>query len=184
MGGGLQARVILAGDPKQLGPSTMGSSLLERIMLTRDPYRCDPVDPRYITKLIRNYRSHPDILRVPSDLFYENELLPCAELKLRNELVGWRGLPNPKSPLIFHDCTEGTEYFTGTSFHNHEEALTAVEYVTALVAPTSRYKTSVRAEDIFVITPYQAQVDYVQEILNERALLQGVEVSSLLSLGC
>ena len=183
VGGGVQARVILAGDPKQLGPTTMGSSLLERIMLTREPYRVGDLvaDPRYITKLIRNYRSHPDLLRVPSELFYENELLPCAELKLRNELVGWQGLPNPNAPIIFNDCTEGTELFTGNSFHNHEEALTAIEYATELVAPRSGCKTSVRAEDIFIITPYQAQADYIQTILEEqRALFDGVEVSLIL----
>ena len=176
--GGLDARVILAGDPQQLGPTTMGSSLLERIMLTRDPYRGDSFDPRYITKLVRNYRSHPDILQPPSELFYGGELVSCADLELRNELIGWCGLPNPKVPLIFNNCTDGVESFTGTSYRNQQEALTAVDYVHQLVGTANGL--SVKPEDIFVITPYHAQVDCIQEILNSCPSLCGVQVRAQL----
>lgn len=33
----------------------------------------------YITQLVKNYRSHPEILRIPNELFYENTLESCAE---------------------------------------------------------------------------------------------------------
>lgn len=31
-------------------------------------------DPRYIVHLYKNYRSHPDILHIPNQLFYEGRL--------------------------------------------------------------------------------------------------------------
>lgn len=33
----------------------------------------------YITKLIKNYRTHPAIVNVPNELFYENELETVAK---------------------------------------------------------------------------------------------------------
>jgi hypothetical protein len=34
----------------------------------------DAYDSRFITKLTRNYRSHPALLHLPSSVFYDNEL--------------------------------------------------------------------------------------------------------------
>lgn len=79
--------IVLAGDPKQLGPILasekasqmgMGLSLLERLM-DHEIYKKDPVTNVYntdlITKLIRNFRSHEMILKLPSDMFYDGDLL-------------------------------------------------------------------------------------------------------------
>lgn len=35
-------------------------------------------DSDYITKLVRNYRSHPAIIRVSNELYYDNELIACS----------------------------------------------------------------------------------------------------------
>lgn len=35
-------------------------------------------DPRFITQLTANYRSHPDLLSLPSALFY-GRLVACAD---------------------------------------------------------------------------------------------------------
>lgn len=35
-------------------------------------------NPRFITQLVKNYRSHKDILNVPNEMFYENRLEPQA----------------------------------------------------------------------------------------------------------
>ena len=68
---------VLAGDPHQLGPviqaelaQKMGlqRSLLTRLMTDFDIYKPDPetgeYDARYVTKLVRNFRSHATILEV------------------------------------------------------------------------------------------------------------------------
>ena len=39
-----------------------------------------------ITKLLRNYRSHPAILKLPNEMFYNSELLPCANAMDREKL--------------------------------------------------------------------------------------------------
>lgn len=90
----VNASVVFAGDPKQLGPvikcslaQKMGYdiSMLERLMAT-DPYKKNLVngeyDKRYIMQLIRNYRSHPVILHVPNELFYESTLTANAHTGL------------------------------------------------------------------------------------------------------
>lgn len=54
-------------------------SLLERLMIQCDIYQRDRVDNEYddrvITKLVRNYRSHKELLHIPNKLFYDNELM-------------------------------------------------------------------------------------------------------------
>lgn len=82
------------GDPLQLGPVVnskiavefgLADSFLERLM-NRFPYSRDPVgfpetggyDPKLVTKLVYNYRSLPDILAIPSKLFYNTELIPTV----------------------------------------------------------------------------------------------------------
>jgi len=43
-------------------------------------------DVKVITKLLKNYRSHPDILALPNQMFYDNELETCAEKIDREKL--------------------------------------------------------------------------------------------------
>lgn len=86
----VHANIILAGDPKQLDAVTKSeqakelgfrTSLLEHLC-EREVYKRDPKTKQfneiYITQLVRNYRSHPSILKLPNELFYDNSLLPVA----------------------------------------------------------------------------------------------------------
>lgn len=85
---------MILGDPQQLGPVIMSKvaaeyglaeSYLERL-LNRFPYERDPegfpntggYDPRLVTRLVYNYRSLPEILELPSSLFYNSELKPTV----------------------------------------------------------------------------------------------------------
>lgn len=52
------------------------------------PY-LSPFHSRFITKLHRNYRSHPAILRLPSDMFYRGELQACADAATVNSMLPW-----------------------------------------------------------------------------------------------
>jgi len=77
-GGKRSGQVVLAGDPKQLGPIItspicralgMSVSYLERLM-GREVYERRDGDEKYrpelVTKLVRNYRSHPSIIELPN----------------------------------------------------------------------------------------------------------------------
>lgn len=83
-------QVILAGDPKQLGPvvmsmlsknSGLGQSMLSRF-INYPSYQKDlnifpeynGYNPKVITHLINNYRSLPEIVKLFSGLFYETLL--------------------------------------------------------------------------------------------------------------
>ncbi len=80
--------MVLAGDPLQLGPVIrspyakhndigLARSFLERITTTMGPYSRNILeysgfgnyDVRLITKLVNNYRSHPEILKLPNEVF-------------------------------------------------------------------------------------------------------------------
>lgn len=66
-------QLVLAGDPRQLGPVLrsplaqkhgLGYSLLERLLTYNSLYKKGPngYDPQFITKLLRNYRYHCPLL--------------------------------------------------------------------------------------------------------------------------
>ena len=106
-----------------------------------------------ITKLIRNYRSHKDLLCVPNELFYDGELVARAPLAVQNAFVGWSVLPKFDFPLIFDGIVgQVTEILkiklmtfhfkphlkearddNGVSFYNLEEAFTVVKYLEKVV---------------------------------------------------
>lgn len=107
--------VVLAGDPKQLGPvihsgvareAGLGLSLLERLT-SMPPYAAvveggsssssSSSADGLIVKLVRNYRSHPKLLELPSQLFYQGELKACASPDITDTLLHWDKLPNKRS---------------------------------------------------------------------------------------
>lgn len=82
----IKSSIVLAGDPKQLDAVTKSgnaaklgfkTSFLEQLF-NRALYKPNPLtgqyNRRYITQLVKNYRSHPAILQIPNCLFYENKL--------------------------------------------------------------------------------------------------------------
>lgn len=77
---------MLAGDPKQLDAVTKSeyakklgykTSFMEHLFnqpcYQRDPGRGN-YDPRFIVQLTNNYRSHPMIISMPNQLFYDGSL--------------------------------------------------------------------------------------------------------------
>lgn len=84
--GKIEAKIVLIGDPKQLDAVTIsqsaaklgyGTSFLEQlfefVLYKRDAIT-GKFNSKYITQLVKNYRSHPVILQVPNQLFYEGAL--------------------------------------------------------------------------------------------------------------
>lgn len=85
----IHAKIVLAGDPKQLDAVTRSAvarglghntSWMERLCETNLYQRKDgKYNEIYIMQLVKNYRSHPKILQIPNELFYENSLEACAK---------------------------------------------------------------------------------------------------------
>lgn len=86
----VHANIVLIGDPKQLDAVTKSNwstklgfktswfeQLLNTVMYERDT-ETGEYNQTYITQLIRNYRSHQEILEIPNKLFYENSLKAVA----------------------------------------------------------------------------------------------------------
>lgn len=182
-------RVILAGDPMQLGPIIhsslalkygFGVSMLERLMTKCTIYKKhDGVyDNRVLTKLLNNYRSHPAIIALSNEEFYENELISQGN-EFSNLALGHDVLPNKKFPLIFHSVL-GTDQreSNSPSFYNIQEIITVFNYLDQLVG-TRMSGTVVEASDIAVITPYRKQVQKIRQMCKGQQRFEHLEVGSI-----
>eukprot|EP00039_Didymoeca_costata_P004474 m.73459 g.73459 ORF g.73459 m.73459 type:complete len:1080 (+) comp12420_c0_seq2:243-3482(+) len=161
-------RVVLAGDPKQLGPVIhdkfcenffLNKSMMERLM--DHPMFSSGAHPGNVVKLVKNYRSLPEILKLPSELFYNNDLEACCDPTIRDEFDGWTSLPNPKFPIVFHGV-QGShiQEDTSPSFCNLEELKVIKDWVQKLVV-----EKKVKGENIGIITPYVKQVQKIRKYL-------------------
>ncbi|QQP55690.1 Uncharacterized protein FKW44_000118, partial [Caligus rogercresseyi] len=155
------AFIVLSGDHNQLGPVVVSRntpgltiSLMERLMT------CDPLynrgktgkfRPEFVTKLIHNYRSDFRLLKLPSDLFYEGELiaraLPCLAITRAREKMGFR------FPFVFIDV-QGTvnRPWKCTSFFNPMELDVVQRILNKLILFPQLHQMS-----FGVISPYRAQ---------------------------
>ncbi|KAL3507870.1 hypothetical protein ACH5RR_033252 [Cinchona calisaya] len=172
--------VVLAGDPKQLGPLVhskigesygSGKSYLERL------FECqlyNDGNKSYITKLVRNYRSHPKILHLPSELFYGGDLIPCKETDGSSSIPLLELLPNQEFPLLFIGI-QGCDEREGSnpSWFNRIEASKVVEIIIHLIDDKGLHE-----EDIGVITPYRQQVLKIKKAL-ERFNKTNIQVGSV-----
>ncbi len=180
-------QLILAGDPKQLGPIVTSDvcckfgldvSFMERLV-GRKVYQKDS-SKQYptplITQLVRNYRSHPSILKLPNDMFYDGELVAEGNPLKTHDMNRWEYLPNAKFPIFFHAVFgENLREGNSPSWFNPEEAQEVVKYVDALVYHS---RPPVDQKDIGVITPYARQAQKIRLALASLNL-KNVKVGSV-----
>uniref|UniRef100_A0A3P9MID8 RNA helicase n=1 Tax=Oryzias latipes TaxID=8090 RepID=A0A3P9MID8_ORYLA len=181
-----EGQIVLAGDPCQLGPVVksevasvfgLGVSLLERLMTNPLYSRQDSgYDPKLVTKLIYNYRSHEVLLSLPSKLFYHGELSFQAPRAVVDSLSEWNSLPKKGFPLLFHGV-RGTEMREGSnpSWFNPVEAVQVMMYCCQLAKKL--YKP-VNAADIGIIAPYRKQCEKIRVLLGKVGL-QDIKVGSV-----
>jgi len=168
---------IMAGDPRQLNPRTASkeiaieTSLFARL-LDRDCYSQHPLTrsklvrgerpiltksmlpmlrPAFAT-LVRNYRSHPAILSVPSALFYNDSLIPEApdpKALMSSSIWCGRGWP-----ILFvqNNKTDDIES-EGGGWYNTGEAHLALQHAIRLLKDCT-----IEQKDIAIIAPFAAQV--------------------------
>ncbi|CAK9160682.1 unnamed protein product [Ilex paraguariensis] len=159
--------VILAGDPMQLGPVIfsrdaeiygLGKSYLERL------FECKfygVKNENYVTKLVRNYRCHPAILYLPSQLFYRGELISCKDDDTWSSITWVEILPNKQFPVFFFGVQGFDEREGGNpSWFNRIEASKVVEIIRNLTQ-----NMGLDDEEIGVITPYRQQVLKIKKAL-------------------
>ncbi|XP_068144519.1 putative helicase MOV-10 [Drosophila tropicalis] len=180
--------VILSGDHKQLGAVLenkvaeklgLGRSLMERLLST-DYYKVDDngnYDHSLQARLRRNYRSHPEIVRLYNTLYYDGELLSHAQLQHVNRLANWNILPNPEFPIIFQ-ATHGKMFRDkeSSSSYNDLEIEVVCWYVRRLLEHGGG--SEVEQKDIGIVAPYLAQ----GRVLSKRLKRQGhgqVEVGTV-----
>ncbi|KAJ8113411.1 hypothetical protein OPT61_g4451 [Boeremia exigua] len=191
----LQPSLVMAGDEHQLGPRTAshdpaysmslfarlssqplyanhplsrskvkpssGPPVLKRSML---PILCPP-----FTNLIRNYRSHPAILSIPSSLFYHDTLIPEAafsDTRLRVSTV-WRGREWPVLYLP-HIGSDEIERENG-GWYNISEARLACSIAQRLV-----FEDGVEQEDICIMSPFAAQVKLLRSMIRTDKYAGGI----------
>ncbi|XP_033218427.1 putative helicase MOV-10 [Belonocnema kinseyi] len=171
-------QLVLSGDPKQLGPVVktkigqhlLGESMLERIFNISKLYQKDK-DGKYnsniLTKLVKNYRNHETILRVPNQLFYDNELESCGGKEIfRAE--SWSKLPKKKFPIIFHAIHGIEKKLEGsTSAYNQLEAEIVVNYVIELLGKKIS-DHEIEETDIGIVSPFKSQGGIIKKALEKK----------------
>lgn len=168
-------KVVLAGDHQQLPPTILskqaeregfGHSLLEQLMLREDV----PIARR----LDVQYRMNKAIMNFSSNQFYEGSLQADTSVAehLLSDLPGVAKNELTETAVSYID-TAGASYDEeiepdGTSRRNPQEADFLVQKIEQLLA------AGVLPNQIGIITPYSAQVRYLDEKLDE-----AIEVNSV-----
>uniref|UniRef100_A0A8C5RGE4 RNA helicase n=1 Tax=Laticauda laticaudata TaxID=8630 RepID=A0A8C5RGE4_LATLA len=172
-------QLVLAGDPKQLGPILrsplavqhgLGLSLLERLMCFNPLYQKtnEKYNPQFVTMLLRNYRSHEDILRFSNEKFYDEKLLECGDHLITHSYCNWDELPKLKFPIIFHGvCGEDQQEGRSPSFFNTAEISVLIYYLKKLLLENQGKKgIKTLPKEIGVISPYRKQVEKIRHAIN------------------
>lgn len=196
-------QVVMGGDEHQLGPrlslhgddglqKTLFQRIFERAVYAEHPLSRKhgsrplissmlPVLRPPFVNLLRNYRSHPAILAVPSALFYHDTLVPEVT-KTSDVVASWqRWTGTLRLPVLFVqnesvDSVESVLTGNGTgagALINVGEATLAEEIVKSLLNPKHSLRPTFPAlqpHEITVISPFRAQVNYLRKAFRAAGL--------------
>ncbi|KAG4429237.1 hypothetical protein IFR05_015277 [Cadophora sp. M221] len=180
--------VVMAGDQHQLGPRTslpsspLKTSLFARLFARsvyadhvlsrgkagdRAPHILNksmlPISRPAFANLIRNYRSHPAILAVPSSLFYFDTLEP--EAAKTDDLASWSGWRGRQWPVLFHNnASNNSMDLKDGGWCNSGEVQIACKYAAELVNSGLVKKL----DDICIMSPFKAQVLRLRRTMQEK----------------
>eukprot|EP00930_Biecheleria_cincta_P070966 TRINITY_DN58527_c0_g1_i1.p1 TRINITY_DN58527_c0_g1~~TRINITY_DN58527_c0_g1_i1.p1 ORF type:complete len:1145 (+),score=157.28 TRINITY_DN58527_c0_g1_i1:51-3485(+) len=189
-----KAKILLAGDPKQLGPTSRAvqhklcdggqADLLRRSILQRlsEHPRWRAESP-WVVRLVRNDRSHPEILNLLSSTRYEGSLLSCADPDFVRKFENLEVLPVPGFPILFvgvrgqqqKDLQNGNEHCLSRpdvahSYHNPQEALAVFDLVVTLLSnrdAVSSTSVPVSQDDIGIVCSFRRQVQKIRGLLRK-----------------
>jgi len=160
-------RVILAGDPFQLPPTVKNIDAARKGLSTTLIEKC-LTRFEQVSLLNTQYRMNARIMGFSNQEFYDNQLM--ADISVRDHVMDL----NDSEPLSFIDtsgCSFDEKQNPETlSLFNPGEADILLRHFEKLLSDHT-LKTLPMAG---IISPYRAQVKYLQEALNANALLQSL----------
>lgn len=195
-----QGQVILAGDPKQLGPIVFSryaknlgltQSYLDRL-LEKEPYTIEKngsFDGNLVTKLIDNYRSIPSILRGYNDIFYNGDL----QSKIREDDPECEEMANLKKaePLLsqMSDQYKKKNWMNGIHFvpimgvNEHELSspswFNTYEKNAIVNTYISLLNCNFKPHDIGIVSPYKLQCKKIMDELKAKKFKDLPKVGSV-----
>jgi DNA polymerase alpha-associated DNA helicase A len=186
------SKVVLAGDHLQLPPTIKSLNMKDekgkRVNGVKDATTGVTLETTLFDRLLKlhgpkikrmlttQYRMHEKIMAFPSEELYESKLMAADSVKLRllKDLPGVDHTEDTNEPLIFFD-TQGGDFpekaedeeatkklsSLGESKSNDGEAALVKMHVGNLVS------AGVKPNDIAVVTPYNAQLAMLSQLLKE-----------------
>lgn len=152
-------RVVLAGDHCQLPPtikcaeaarSGLDRTLMEKVVSGK---------PGAVSLLKVQYRMHEQIMRFPSEWFYQGALKAAPEIR-------YRGILDYDTPMAWIDTSEMEfhEEFIGESFSriNKSEANLLLQELELYIQRIGKARVLDEQIDFGLISPYKAQVQYIR----------------------
>uniref|UniRef100_A0A2H1X2J2 RNA helicase n=1 Tax=Spodoptera frugiperda TaxID=7108 RepID=A0A2H1X2J2_SPOFR len=180
-------QIILSGDPMQLGPIVlsdyckeygMDKSYLSRLLETF-PYQKDfaafenGFNEKLVTRLTENYRSLQEVIKLPSEMFYDASLVSRVDrnapfvtriIDVMSEIFD---MPeDSKTGGVFVHGVKGNNARAADSpsWYNPEEASTIAMIVCKL------YKSNISPDEIGIIAPYVAQIRHLRRLFEHMHL--------------
>lgn len=162
-------RVVLAGDHCQLPPTIKcyeaARGGLERTLMEK----VAACKPAAVSLLKVQYRMHEEIMRFPSQWFYNGELEAAPEVR-------YRGILDWDTPISWID-TSGMDFkeeFVGETFGriNKDEADLLLSELKAYIRRIGGKRILDEKIDFGIISPYKAQVQYLRNLLKTDAALK------------
>jgi uncharacterized protein len=174
--------LVLLGDPQQLAqpsqaehPPGAGVSALEHILGDRATM---PGDAGLL--LDRTWRMHPRLGRFTSEAFYDGKLTGVDGLERQQVLGPGAGLAGSLPPAGLHVVEVA---HSGNANASPEEAAEVARLVGDLLGcewqDSGNRRRPVTADDILIVTPYNAQIRAIQDALAGAGCGAGVTVGTV-----
>ena len=161
-------RVVLAGDPNQLGAAVrspfaasrgLGTSLLERLLQRS----AADESAATVVRLTDNYRAHPELLKVPSQLFYHGKLASKADASETKALVAWED----SALLCWGVAGDHQHDLDSPSYFNPLECAKVAQLVESLLRSD---RVECHPGDIAVLCAFRKQSLKLRQLLRSRGL--------------
>ena len=159
-------RVVLVGDHKQLSPTVLSKEAIEYEMNVSLFERLINIGIPFV-QLNVQYRMHPAISQFPSKKFYDGMIRDGVNAGDRIFPAKFDFKAGPLFPVTFIDLSNGKE-----SGENSKQNIEERKYVRKLV---TKFRKTMKPEDIGVITPYDAQ----KRLLMQMKGMNNIEIDSV-----